>query len=75
MYEGVGSYEKTYKGISRVAKEYFVVLCSQAGLHGTYDVVNEDPEGTRQPGETFTIALSGRETYTVMQRVFEAVNG
>lgn len=68
-------YEKTYKGLSRLAKEYFVVLCGLQNLHGTYDVLDEDPSGTHQPVQTFTIALSGRETYNVMQRVFEAQQG
>lgn len=67
-------YDKTYKSISRLEKEYFVLLCSTRDLRGTYDVVeNNDARGN--PCGTFTIAVSGRETYNVMQRVFDAANG
>jgi hypothetical protein len=68
-------YEKKYTGVSRLAKEYFALLCSVQNLHGTYDTLDEDPEGTHKPTQTYTIALSGRETYHVMQRVFSAENG
>lgn len=69
------AWDKTYKGISRLAKEYFVLLCGMRNLRGTYDVVDEDPSGTHQSSETFTIALSGRETYDVMQKVYLAAYG
>jgi hypothetical protein len=67
--------EKEYRGISRLAKEYFVLLCGCAGLHGTYKVVDEDPSGTHQSSQTFTITTYGLDPYNVMQKVFEAQNG
>lgn len=67
--------EKEYNGISRLEKEYFILLCGMANLTGTYKVVDEDPSGTHQSSQTFTITTYGREPYDVMQKVFEAANG
>jgi hypothetical protein len=67
--------EKEYRGISRLEKEYFVLLCELARLHGTYKVVEEGPSGTHQSSQTFTITTYGREPYDVMQKVFDAENG
>lgn len=66
-------YERSYRGVSRIEKEYFMALCGLANLHGTYDVLPEEDKPGK--GETYTIALSGRETYNVMQKVYEASNG
>lgn len=66
-------YEKVYKGVSLLAFRFFQALCREKGLHGTYDGI---PEAERPgQGQTFTVSLSGRETYNVMQQVFEAANG
>jgi hypothetical protein len=67
--------EKEYRGISRLAKEYFVLLCEITGMQGTYKVVDEDPSGTHQSSQTFTVITYGREPYDLMQQVFEAQNG
>ena len=67
--------EKEYRGISRLEKEYFVLLCGTANLQGTYQIEDEDPSGTHQPCQTFTVTTHGREAYDVMQKVFDAANG
>lgn len=69
------TYEKVYRGMPLLATNYFKLLCANEGLRGTYDAIPEDPTGTKQSSATFTISLSGRETYQVMQKVFEAQNG
>lgn len=67
-------FERTYRGVSRIAKEYFLMLVGQHHeLHGTYDVMPE--EDRAGAGETFTISLSGQRTYALMQKVFRAENG
>lgn len=66
-------YEHTYRGVSRLAKEYFALLCASQGIHGTYDAIPE-PEVPGK-GQTYSIFLSGRETYNLMQRVADASNG
>lgn len=68
-------YERTYKGVSLLQTNYFRLLCRVNGIEGTFDCTSEDPDGTHQPCETYTIALSGRETYDVMQKVFSDANG
>lgn len=66
-------YERTYRGVSRLEKEYFLALCREQNLRDAFDVRKErDQPGA---GDTFTIAVSGRETYQAMQRVFDAANG
>lgn len=69
MYE-----KKTYRGISLLAANYFRLLCAQQSeLRGTYDMVRE----ADKPGEgiTYTIIIWDRQTYNVMQRVFDDQNG
>jgi hypothetical protein len=66
-------YERTYRGVSLLATNYFKLLCGIRGLHGTYDATLE-PDAPGK-GDTYTIALSGRETYDVMQKVFGDQNG
>jgi len=67
-------HEKEYRGVSRIAAEYFRALMSMLiryrhHLRGTYEIIPENPEGT------FTIRVSSREAYDLMQKVFSAENG
>jgi hypothetical protein len=67
-------YEKTYRGVSLLITNYFRLrIAQQPELHGTYDILPEDDKPGK--GETYTIALSGEKTYTVMQRIFAEANG
>jgi hypothetical protein len=66
-------YERSYHCINRLTKEYFMLLCGVANLHGTYDCFPEEPRPGK--GETYRITLSGYETYKVMQKVLDAYHG
>ena len=67
--------EKEYRGNLTSGQGILRDAMWAANLHGTYKVVEEDPSGTHQSSQTFTITTYGREPYDVMQKVFEAQNG
>lgn len=68
-------FERTYKGVSLLATNYFKLLCAHAGITGTFDAIPEDLESDDSyRGQTYTISLSGLETYKLMQKVFEEQN-
>lgn len=68
-------HEKTYYEVSLLATNYFKLLCGTVGphLHSTYETLEEEEKPGK--GRTYTIALSGREPYDIMQRVFSDQNG
>jgi hypothetical protein len=85
----VNTYERTYRGVSLLATEYFRALLTISAhegrlrelcggdahsLEGTYDIVREDPDG-KTASDTYTIVVSTRETYDLMQKVFTAESG
>jgi hypothetical protein len=70
--ERITMYEHTYKGISLLETCYFRLLCATRGLNGTYTTTLETGGN---PCSTYTIAVSGRETYNVMQKVVDEANG
>lgn len=65
--------EKTYTRVSRLATEYFRLLCETNGVkwYTKTDgaIVHENEDGT------YTITVSERNTYNLMQTVFAAQNG
>lgn len=68
-------YERTYKGVSLLQCNYFKLLCQMRGHIGGFDLEDEDPTGTHQPTQTFTVHISSRYAYDVMQKVFSDSNG
>jgi hypothetical protein len=67
-------YDRTYRGVSLIATNYFKLLCGLENLHGTYDAIQDDPEGLKQSRITYTISLSSRQTYDLMQKVLREAN-
>jgi hypothetical protein len=66
-------YEKTYTGVSRLATNYFKLLCVMHDMQGTYNTMPE--KEVPGMGQTYSISLSGHRTYHLMQKVFDDQNG
>jgi hypothetical protein len=61
-------YNKTYRGVSRLATNYFKLLCGTQNLHDGYVVEEEDMPGE---GSTYSITTRCKETYNILQKVFD----
>lgn len=66
-------YERTYKGVSLLCTNYFKLLCRVNGLKSGWEATLEDDAPGK--GDTYTVSVYGRETYNVMQKVFNDANG
>jgi hypothetical protein len=65
-------YNKTYRGVSRLATNYFKLLCGVQNLHDGYVV--EEEEDMPGKGSTYSITTRCKETYKILQKVFEVAN-
>ena len=66
-------WDRTYNGLSLLIVNYFKLLCGLRGLSDTYEVLQEAEKPGK--GQTYAVMLKGRETYSMMQKVFNEANG
>ncbi len=67
---------ETYTQVSRLAAEYFRLLCAFNGVHvGESEDSGLDVDMYQGEDDTYTITVREVVPYRLMQRVFEAQNG
>jgi hypothetical protein len=63
------SEQKTYKNVPLLHKNYFVLLCRTRRVTSGFSVERTDPEAS-----TYSITVTEREPYDLIQKVWEDAN-